>query len=179
MKNVLLVIPPGVKPRAGFHQALQQAAELGTKLVALVILDPNEMARIASRLDSAFMGERIGDSVMQALQREQRVRAEDLLSDIATCARKWGVEVVPLVESGETAEVCERVIRRHDVGYAVLLAERRSWLTRLLSRSSDVQIPAFEGCEIKVVEEERDDPEGLEPPDDRESGVGGPRSGES
>ncbi len=165
MKNVLLVIPPGVKPKAGFHHALHRAAEMGTKLVALVILDPTEMARIASRLDSAFMGERVGDRVIQALAREQQVRAEDLLADIATCAKKWGVEVVPLVESGDTSEVCERIIRQNEVGYAVLLAERRSWLTRLLSRSSEVQIPAFEGCEIKVVEEEGADSDGLEPPD--------------
>ncbi len=162
MKNVLLVIPPGVKPSAGFHQALQQAANLGTKMIALVILDPNEMSRIANRLDSAFMGERVGDSVTQALAREQQVRAEDLLDDIAHCARKWGVEVVPLVESGDTTEVCERVIRQHEVGHAVLIAERRSWLTRLLSRSSQVQIPAFEGCEITVVEEGGDEAEGLE-----------------
>ncbi len=165
MKNVLLVIPPGVKPHAGFHHALHRAAELGTKIIALVILDPNEMARIASRLDSAFMGERVGDSVIEALSREQRVRAEDLLNDITACAKKWGVEVIPLVESGDTPEVCARVIRQHDVDYAVLLAERRSWLTRLLSRSSEVKIPAFEGCEFKVVEEEESDVEGLDPPD--------------
>ncbi len=165
MKNVLLVIPPGVQPRVGFRHALHRAAELGTKIVALVILDPKEMVRIASRLDSAFMGERVGDSVIEALAREQQVRAEALLQDITTCAKKWGVEVIPLVESGDTPEVCAHVIRQHDVDYAVLLAERRSWLTRLLSRSSEVQIPAFEGCEFKVVEEEGSDGEELDPPD--------------
>lgn len=163
MKNVLLVIPPGVKPRAGFHHALHRAAERGGVLVALVILDPNEIVRIAARLDSAFMGERVGDGVVKALEREQQVRARDLLEEIAVCSKKWGVETVPLIESGDTGEVCERVIRSHEIGYAVLLAERRSWLTRLLSRSSVVQIPAFEGCEVKVVEEDSDDADGLDP----------------
>lgn len=162
MTNVLLVIPPGVKPRAGFHHALHRAAETGAKLVALVILDPNEIVRIAARLDSAFLGERVGEGVMKALEREQQVRARDLLDDIAAHAKKSGVETVALVESGDTGEVCERVIRQHDVGYVVLLAERRSWLTRLLSRSSEMKIPVFQGCEVKVVEEEDDDG-GLDP----------------
>ena len=153
MKNVLLVIPPGVRPRVGLQFALERAAASSARLVALAILDPSETVRIASRLDSAFLGERVGDRVIKALEREQLVRAEDLLAEIAASARESGVEIVPLIESGDTGEVCERIIRQHDIGYAVLLAERRSWLTRLLSRSSTVNIPAFDGCEIKVVEE--------------------------
>ncbi len=162
MKNVLLVIPPGVKPQIGLQRALDRASETGAKLVALVILDPNETVRIASRLDSAFLGERVGDRVIKALEREQSVRAEDLLAEITADAGASGVEIIPLIESGDTTDVCERVIRQHDIGYAVLLAERRSWLTRLLSRSSTVNIPAFEGCEIQVIEEtgnEENDPD--------------------
>ncbi len=159
--NVLLVVPPGVKPRIGFEHALERVVEKGGKLIALAILDPRETARIAARLDSAFMGERVGDRVMAALSREQSVRAESLLDEMAKCAAKAGVEMVPLVESGDTGEVCDKAIREHDVGYAVLIAERQSWLTRLLSRSSSVKIPSFEGCEIKVVEEADDD--GIDP----------------
>ncbi len=155
-KNVLLVIPPGVKPSIGFEHACEKAAADGAKLVALMILDPTETARIAARLDSAFMGERVGDRVMQALEREQSVRASSVLEAIDHCAGKSGVTVVPLVETGDTVEVCGRVIREHEIGYAVLLTEKKSWLTRLLSRSSSVQIPAFEGCEVKVIEEDGD-----------------------
>jgi len=161
MKNVLLVIPPGVRPRIGLRHALDRAAVAGSKLVALVILDPSETVRIAARLDDAFLGERVGDRVIKALEREQYVRAEDLLTDITTEAANAGTEVVHLIETGDTTEVCERVIRQHDIGYAVLVAERRSWLTRLLSRAPAVNIPAFEGCEIKVVEETgTDEPDG-------------------
>jgi len=162
--NILLVIPPGVRPRAGFQHALARALETKRKLVALAILDPTETARIATRLDSAFMGERIGDRVVAALSREHTVRAEGVLDEISKCADKAGVEIIPLIESGDTSEVCDRVIREHAIGYVVLLAERRSWLTRLLSRSSSVQIPAFEGCEIKVIEEAEDD--GIDPDQD-------------
>ncbi len=154
MKPVLLVIPPGLRPCAGLEHALERAERTGSKLIALAIIDPDETARIAARLDSAFIGERVGDRVMEALLREQHVRAADLLGEIANGAERHGIEVVPLVESGDTSEICDRVIRQHEVDYAVLVAERRSWLTRLLSRSSIVQIPAFEGCEIKVIEED-------------------------
>lgn len=153
MENVLLVIPPGVRPRRGLRLAIDRAAEAGSRLVALAILDPSETVRIASRLDSAFLGERVGDRVIEALEREQKARADDLLTELAAEARRAGVELVPLIERGDTGEVCARIIREHDITYAVLLAERRSWLTRLLSRSSTVNIPAFEDCEVRVVEE--------------------------
>ena len=157
MKNVLLIIPQGVRPKAGVQHALERAAESKSKLIAVAVLDPQETARIASRLDSAFMGERVGDRVTEALAREQRVHAECVLESIGRCAEHAGVDLATLVETGDTTEVCERVIRDHDIGYAVLLSERPSWLTRLLSRSSAVKIPAFEGCEIKVIEETDDD----------------------
>lgn len=153
MHNVLLVIPAGVRPRIGLKLALERARAGAGRLVALAILDPSETARIAARLDSAFLGERVGDRVIEALGREQRVRAEDLLAEIGADAADAGIEFVGLIESGDTGDVCARVIREHQVGFAVLLAEKRSWLTRLLSRSSTVNIPAFEGCEVKVVEE--------------------------
>ena len=156
MNHILLVVPPGVRPCTGLAHALERAQEKKAKLVALAIIDPDETARIASRLDSAFMGERVGDRVMEALLREQRVHAQDLLSEITKGAENVGVEVIPVIESGDTSEICDRIIRQFGANYAVLVAERRSWLTRLLSRSSSVRLPAFAGCELKVIEEDGD-----------------------
>jgi nucleotide-binding universal stress UspA family protein len=154
MQNVLLVIPPGIRPRKGLDYALQRAAQEGAGLVALVALDPQETARIAARLDSAFMGERVSDRIVEVLGREQHARAEELLSEIGERARAAGLTFLPLIESGDASELCGAAIRRHQVGCAVLVAEKRSWLTRLLSRSQTVQIPALAGCELKVVEED-------------------------
>lgn len=154
MKNVLLVIPPGIRPCKSLEFALQRAAHDGVELIALVTLDPMETARIASRLDSAFMGERVSDRIVEVLAREQHARAEEMLAEIGEKARAAGLAFTPLIETGDASEVCGAVIRRHQVGCAVLVAEKRSWLTKLLSRSQAVHIPALAGCEIKVVEED-------------------------
>jgi nucleotide-binding universal stress UspA family protein len=154
MKNVLLIIPPGVKPRTALDEAIGVVRETRGSLVALVILDPTEAARIAATLDSAFMGERVSDRLVEVLAREHRSRAEDLLQDIGARAAEAGVSFVPLVESGDPSEVCTRVIRTYQVQLAVLAAERRSWLARFLSRSAAVKLPALAGCEVKVMEEE-------------------------
>ncbi len=87
------------------------------------------------------------------LAREQHTRAEEMLAEIGARARAAGVEFMPLIETGDASEVCAAVIRRHQVQCAVLVAEKRSWLTKLLSRSQAVHVPALAGCEIKVVEE--------------------------
>jgi nucleotide-binding universal stress UspA family protein len=154
MPNVLLVIPPGVEPRRARDQAIETARRLGGSLVALVVLDPAETARIASTLDSAFMGDRLSDRVVEVLAREARGRAEDLLATIAAEAKQRGVSFTPLVEEGDPSEVCTRVIRAQDIAVAVLVAEKRSWLSRFLSGGADVRLPALAGCEVRVVEED-------------------------
>lgn len=154
MKNVLLVIPPGIRANHGLDYALQRATREKAGLIALVTLDPKETARIASRLDSAFMGERVSDRIVEVLAREQHSRAEEMLAEIGARVRAAGLEFTPLIETGDASEVCGAVIRRHQVGCAVLVAEKRSWLTKLLSRSQTVQVPALAGCEFKIVEED-------------------------
>jgi len=152
--NVLLVIPPGLRPRSAAAAAIDAAARAGARLIGLVLLDPAETARIAATLDSAFMGERVSDRVVEVLTREQRSQAEAVLAEIGAQARERGVAFVALIEEGDADEVCARVIRAHQVGQAILVVERRSWLSRILSRSSAVHLPAMANVALTVVEEE-------------------------
>jgi nucleotide-binding universal stress UspA family protein len=155
MSNVLLVIPPGVRPRAALDHALREAA--GGTLIGLVLLDLAENARIAASLDSAFMGERVSDRVVEVLALEQRSQADALLAEIASQAQARGVRFVPLIEAGNADEVCARVIATHQVTSAVLVAEKRSWLSRILARSPAVKLPAMANCALTVMEEEPGD----------------------
>src|SRR5512143_1753442 len=139
MSNVLLVIPPGIRPRAAPERALDAAARGGGTLIALVLLDPAETARIAATLDSAFMGERVSDKVVEVLSREQRNQAEALQAVIGERAKARGVPYVPLIEEGDADEVCARVVRAHHATAAILVVEKRSWLSRILSRSAGVK----------------------------------------
>jgi nucleotide-binding universal stress UspA family protein len=153
MANVLLIISPGLDPRSSRDRAIDAAAKAAGTLIGLVLLDPAETARIAATLDGAFMGERVSDRVAEVLAREQQSQAEAVLAGIADHARSRGVEFVPLVEAGDPEEVCARVVRTHQVTQAILVVEKRSWLSRLLSGSAPLRVPAIADCTLTVMEE--------------------------
>lgn len=153
MGNVLLIIPPGIAPRMARDHALGLAQSAAGTLVGLVLLDPAETARIAATLDSAFMGERVSDRVVEVLAREQRAQAEALLAAIATEAAARGVPFTALIEEGDPDEVCARVVRAHQIGAAVLVVEKRSWLSRILARSAAVRLPSMADVALTVMEE--------------------------
>jgi nucleotide-binding universal stress UspA family protein len=158
MANVLLVIPPNVRPRDARDHAIEAAARTGATLIGLVLLDPAETARIAASLDSAFMGERVSDRVVEVLIGEQRSQADAVLAEIAAQAQARGVPFVPLIEQGDADDVCARVVRTHQVGEVILVVEKRSWLSRILARSSAVKLPAMANCTLTVMEEESGEP---------------------
>lgn len=155
MENVLLVIPAGKQPQRAIDAATELARQRGGTLVALVVLDPTVPSHAASTLtDVGFMGEEVGEQVSEALEHESRTSSEALLHAVAERAKKEGVVVTPIIEQGDVGEICRRVIRTHQVGTAVLVAEKRSWLARFLSNSAAVQLPALSGCEVRVMEED-------------------------
>jgi Universal stress protein family len=154
MSNVLLVVPLGVEPRRARDYAIEQARRLRGDLIGLIVLDPAETARVASSLDSAFMGDRVSDRLVEVLAHEAHGRAEAILHAIHDEATKQGVSFTSLVEEGEPSEVCARVVRKHAVALTVLVAEKRSWLTRFLSGATEVHLPMMPGCEVRVMEED-------------------------
>ena len=155
MRNVLLVIPAGKEPQEAIGTAVELARQRGATLVAVVVLDADLPSQVANRLtEVGFMGEQIGKQVRDAIAHEYHGRATALLQALAERANKEGVPVIPLIEQGDTGEICSRIIRTHQIGTAVLVAEKRSWLTRFLSHSAAVKLPALAGCEVRVMEED-------------------------
>jgi nucleotide-binding universal stress UspA family protein len=154
MRNVLLVTSPLTEAKNATAYALERAKAIGGGLVALAVLDPEVSQRVASTLTNVgFVGEKISDSIVDTLAREQRAQAEALLREVGELAAKAGVPYTPLIEQGDPSEVCARAVETHDVLCAVLVAEKRSWLTRLLARGAAVKLPALAGCEVKVMED--------------------------
>lgn len=154
MKNVLLVVTPGYEAPNALAYSLARAKELGGKLVALTVLDPDAHKQVASTLSNVgFVGGRVREDLVEALEKEQRSFAEVQLQQAAEEARRQGVDCAVLLEEGDPSEVSARVVREHAIGLAVLVAEKRSWVTRFLSRSAPVRLPSFAGCEIKVMED--------------------------
>jgi nucleotide-binding universal stress UspA family protein len=155
MQNVLLVVPAGKEPQRAIGAAIELARQRGGTLVVLVVLDPTVPTQATSALtDVGFMGEQVGEEVGATIVREYRSQADTLLHALVERAKREGIAVTPLVAEGDTAEMCGRVIQSHQIGVAVLVAERRSWLTRFLSHSAAVKLPALSGCEVRVMEED-------------------------
>ena len=155
MNNVLLVLSPVTDAPRAVADALHRAKQSGGHLIALTVVNPDLTERVGAALtDTGFVGEQVSDDVMHTLAREQRVHAEALLHRIGEQARTAGVEFTPLIQTGDPSDICARVIAEHHVRYAVLVAEKRSWLTRILARSATVRLPAVAGCHVEVVEEE-------------------------
>jgi nucleotide-binding universal stress UspA family protein len=154
IKNVLLVVPPDMAPHRACGEAIAAAKRLGGALIAVIVLDPNEPGRVASSLDSAFVGEKVSDQIAELLAREQRSRAEEVLEEIKRQAESSQVAFEGLIEEGDPTDVCSRIIRSRGVAEALLVAEKRSWLTRFLSRSAAVRLPHLSGCVVRVMEED-------------------------
>lgn len=155
MRNVLLMIPAGKEPQEAIGTAVELARQRGGTLVVVVVLDANLPGQVAIRLtEVGFMGEQIGRQVSDAIAHEYHTRATALLQALADRANKEGVPVIPLIEQGDTGEICSRIIRSHQIGTAVLVAEKRSWLTRFLSHSAAVKLPELANCEVRVMEED-------------------------
>jgi len=155
MPNVLLVIPAGAEAQRAMAAAIELAKTRGGRLVALIVLDTAQATRAARTLSEVgFMSEEVGTQVGAAIAHEHRSDAEARLHALRERADRDGVTVTPLIEEGDTGEICDRVIRAHHIGTAILVAEKQSWLTRFLSRGAAVQLPAFAGCEVKVMEDD-------------------------
>jgi len=153
-QNVLLLVMPEYEAPHATAYALERARERGAGLVALAVLDPDAHQTVARTLaDVGFVGERVSDDVVEALEQERRSFAERQVGLVAEEARRRGVPCTTLVEEGDPTEVCARVARQHGIITAVLVAEKQSWLTRFLSRSAPVRLPALPGCEVKIMED--------------------------
>ena len=154
MKNVLLVTVPGIETPNAVAYAIRRAGETGGELIALAVLDPELGQRVASTLANVgFLGEKLSGNVVQTVTHEQHMHAEEVLRKIEEHANRHGVSCRVLIEEGDPGEVCGRIIDTYDVAVAVLVAEKRSWLTRFLSRSAAVKLPALAGCEVRVMDD--------------------------
>ena len=152
--NVLLLVPPNREPQTAVREAIALAKSRGGTLFVVAAVDADVMQRISDRLsDVGFIGEKVSDQVYETLSREYHERAAELVRSIAEQAGEAGVAAQPLVEEGDPSEVCNRLVRVHDIGLALLVAERRSWLTRLLSRGA-IRLPAVASCEVRILEED-------------------------
>jgi nucleotide-binding universal stress UspA family protein len=135
-------------------EAIELARAQGAALTVAVVIDPTVMNRVTHKLDEiGLAGEKVGDGVRHVLLHEYRARADSAVAVATELARKAGVAVHGIVEEGDPTEVGVRLARTLPATAVLLVAERRSWLNRLLSGSA-VGMPDLPGCEVRVIEED-------------------------
>src|ERR1051325_101141 len=147
MNNVLLLIPANHESQAAVREAIDAAKSRGGTLYVAVAVDPDVIEEVSSTMtEEGFIGEKVMDQVCCTLEREYHSRAEALAKAIVEQAKEQSVSAEGSVEEGDPAEVLSRLVPDRRIGLAILVAERRSWLTRLLSRDA-IRLPALAGCE--------------------------------
>lgn len=154
MAHVLLLMAADHQSQRAPSEAIHVARAQGASLTVAVAIDPTVMERVAHKLDEiGFSGEKVGDGVRTVLLREYRARAEAAVAAVTELGRKEGVAVHGIIEEGDPTEVGTRLARTLPATTVLLVAERRSWLNRLLSGSA-VGMPDLPGCEVRVIEED-------------------------
>ena len=152
--NVLLLLPSDASAESAVREAIEAAKARGGRLVVAGVLQAEMVDKVSAALtDVGFMGEKVSDQVRSTLLREYRTRGAALASEVAERARRAGIDAEDVFEEGDPTEICRRLIPAHQIGLAILVAERRSWLTRLLAREP-LSVPALAGCEVRVIEED-------------------------
>lgn len=154
MAHVLLLMAADHQSQRAPVEAVNLARTKGAALTVAVVVDPNVMDRVAHNLDEiGLAGEKVGDGIRDVLLREYRARADAAVAAATELGRKEGIAVTGIIEEGDPAVIGTRLARTLPATAVLLVAERRSWLNRLLSGSA-VSMPDLPGCEVRVIEED-------------------------
>jgi nucleotide-binding universal stress UspA family protein len=154
MGHILLVMAADHQSQRAAPEAIALARQQGAALTVAVVIDQTVMNRVAHNLDeTGLAGEKIGDGVRECLLREYRARADAVVAAAVELGRNAGVTVNGVIEEGDPTEIGTRLACTLPATAVVLVAERRSWLSRLLSGSA-VRMPELPGCEVLVIEED-------------------------
>ena len=155
MSGVLLLVPPDRQVTGAISTALDLAQAHGDELLAVVVIDADASVRLAGRMiDVGLLPEKITDQLSETLAREHQVRAEALLCEIDERAAARRIRLRTGIESGDPGEVCRRLVASESVDTVILVAEKRSWLTRVLAGGEPLRPRDLGGCEVVVVDED-------------------------
>lgn len=154
MAHVLLVMAADHQAQRAPEEAIKLAREHGAALTVAVVINPTMIDRVSHNLDeTGLAGEKVGDSIREVLLREYRTRADAAVAAATQLGQAQGIAVNGVIEEGDPTEIGTRLARALGARFIMLVAERRSWLGRLLSGSS-VHMPDLPGCEVRVIEED-------------------------
>lgn len=155
MNNVLLMLPPDRQVTRAIETALDLAEKRQAGLIAALVIDADAAHRSSNQMiDEGLVSEKVAGQVSEAMTREHRIRGQALLNEICQETRARGIECRTFIETGDPGAVCRRLVDTENVGAAILVAEKRSWLGRALGLGQALQPAALGNCEVIVVNED-------------------------
>jgi nucleotide-binding universal stress UspA family protein len=156
MSNVLLMLPPDRQVGRAIATALDLAQQRSAGLIAALVIDTDAAHRLSHQMmDKGLVAEGVTEDLLDALEREHRIRGEAILHGICEQTTARGIPCRTLLETGDPGAVCRRLVEAGDVTAVVLVPEKRSWLGRALGLGGQALRPeGLGGCEVFVVPED-------------------------
>lgn len=142
-KNVLLILSAGRQSPEAERRAMESAAKEGARLVILFVLEADASSAVVDRLSNAdFIGDRQTRELSEALSREYRQRAYEVLGGVETRAKGQGIPLKLLLEKGRFLDESLKAIERYTPLLTVVTREPRSMLSRLIRGSETEKLKA-------------------------------------
>lgn len=151
----MLVLRTSGTAEMALDYAVEKAAEKGSTLVALYILEQGLTNEVFDTFtDIGFIGDRPSEEITESLMREYRQRGYEELGRVQVKAMEAGVPFEPLMIQGEYVSEVLNAIERFEVSLAVLVKRKKKAFVKYFSKSHVEEVKQNAPCEVVVFTEE-------------------------
>ena len=150
-KKILLVMTPGRQSTEALHFALHKAKEAKGTLKVAYIIDREMTQDLQNNLaEIGFIGDRPGEELSDALNKEYHARGKKVLEEVEKQARTFKVPVESELKEGSYLEICGELCRKEDASLLVITEKKDSFLKKVFEGSEAKKLKDRISCEIKV-----------------------------
>lgn len=151
MKTILLIITPGRQSTEALHWCLHKAKELQHNLKVIYAVD-NEMTNEIEQsiADTGFIGEKPGEELKTALEKEFYERGKSVLTEIERQGVTFQCPLKTELKTGSYFEICEQEANKEEVDLLVVLEKKVSFLKKIFKGPELDDLRERISCEVKV-----------------------------
>ncbi|MBI4412561.1 MAG: universal stress protein [Deltaproteobacteria bacterium] len=151
MKKILLIITPGRQSTEALHYALHKAKETKGTLKVVYIIDREMTQDLQNNLaEIGFIGDRPGEELSDALNKEYHARGKKVLEEVEKQARTFQVPVESELKTGSYLDICEEEVRKETPTLLVATEKKDSFLKKVFEGSETKRLKDRVSCELKV-----------------------------
>ncbi|MBI5559777.1 MAG: universal stress protein [Deltaproteobacteria bacterium] len=155
MKNILLVLPSTGASSRATEYAVKTAKKESATLFALYILETEPTKEVLERfMDIGFVGDKPMEELSEAMMKEYRQRGYEALGEVQIKAMEEAVPFEPLLETGERLPLTLDVIKRNDIGLAIVVRKKARAIARYLTGSRLDELKEEAPCKVEILDED-------------------------